>query len=199
MVAVQEIIPRFTTAEYLEWEEKQTSRHEYLNGKIYAMTGGTVNHGQISVNLSTILRNHLKDRGCRVLSSDVKVNVYKSDNYIYPDISITCDERDQRATKFISHPSMIVEVLSPSTEAYDRGNKFNLYQRSPVLQEYVLVSTTEIAIDIYRKNDRDRWEIISYRAGEIVELESINLTIPIEEVFEGILFDEQPELSNKIS
>jgi Uma2 family endonuclease len=193
MVAVRSHFPRFTPAEYLEWEEQQQFRHEYINGEVYAMTGGTVNHSEIAMNFGTILRNHLEDSGCRVLGSDAKVNIQASDDYVYPDLSVTCDPRDRNATKFISHPCLIIEVLSPSTEAYDRGNKFNLYRRADSLQEYILVSTAEIAIDIYRKNDRGRWEIINYRPGDPIELESINLTLPIERVFKGIVFELQPE------
>jgi Uma2 family endonuclease len=189
MVAAREHFPRFTPTEYLAWEEQQEFRHEYIHGEVYAMTGGTVNHSEIAMNFGTILRNHLEDSGCRVLSSDAKVNIQNSDDYFYPDLSVTCDPRDRSATRFIAHPCLIVEVLSPSTEAYDRGNKFNLYRRSDSLQEYILVSTNEIAIDIYRKNERGRWEIISYRAGDKIELESINLTLPIEQVFKGIVFD----------
>jgi Uma2 family endonuclease len=193
MVAAKESSPRFTPAEYLAWSETQELRHEYLNGEVYAMTGGTVNHGSIAVNVSTIFRNHLEDSGCRVLSSDVRVAIQESNDYVYPDVSVTCDEEDRRATKYIDRPCIIVEVLSPSTEAYDRGNKFNLYRRSTSLQEYILVSTQEIAIDMYRKNDRGRWEIINLRSGDIIELDSINLTFPIDRVFKGIIFDPQSE------
>ncbi|WP_309741433.1 Uma2 family endonuclease [Chamaesiphon sp. OTE_20_metabat_361] len=189
MVAVREHFPRFTPAEYLEWEEQQEFRHEYINGEVYAMTGGTVNHSEIAMNFGTILRNQLEDSGCRVLTSDARVSIQNSSDYVYPDLSVTCDPGDRGATKFISHPCIIIEVLSPSTEAYDRGNKFNLYRRAASLQEYILVSTTEIAIDIYRKNERGRWEINNYRAGEPLELASISLTFPIERVFKGIVFD----------
>lgn len=193
MVAVREHFPRFTPAEYLEWEEQQEFRHEYIDGEVYAMTGGTVNHSEIAMNFGTILRNQLEDSGCRVLTSDARVSIQNSSDYVYPDLSVTCDPRDRGATKFISHPCMIIEVLSPSTEAYDRGNKFNLYRRAASLQEYILVSTAEIAIDIYRKNERGRWEINNYRAEEPLELASISLTFPIERVFKGIVFDPESE------
>jgi Uma2 family endonuclease len=189
MVAVQEYYPKLTPSEYLDWQEKQELRYEYVNGEVYAMSGGTVNHGEIAVNLSTLCRNHLENSQCRVLNSDVKVSIEESNSYLYPDISVTCDERDRGATNFISHPCLIVEVLSPSTEGYDRGGKFNLYRRSTSLQEYVLVSTSEVAIDIYRRNERGRWEIINYQASDTVELESIDLQFPIDHVFKGIIFE----------
>jgi Uma2 family endonuclease len=189
MVAAQEYRPHFTPAEYLVWEEQQEFRHEYINGEAYAMTGGTVNHGQIAGKFITLLNNHLDDRGCRVLNSDVKIAVAEANSYLYPDLSVTCDERDQNASKFINHPCLIVEVLSPSTEGYDRGDKFTLYRRSRSLQEYILVSTNAIKIDIYRRIESDRWEIISYAPNDFIELQSIALTVPIEQIYKNIIFE----------
>jgi Uma2 family endonuclease len=189
MIAVREHFPKLTPTEYLDWEEKQELRYEYLNGEVYAMTGETVNHGRIAANFIATLIPHLCSGGCRVQTSDVKVQIAASNDYIYPDVSVTCDDRDKTATKFIAHPCLIVEVLSPSTAAYDRRDKFNLYRRSESLQDYVLIDTNKIEIDIYSKNDRGRWEILSYVAGDIIELKSIDLTFPIEQVFENIVFD----------
>jgi Uma2 family endonuclease len=114
--------------------------------------------------------------------------VQKSTKFIYPDLSVTCDDQDENASNFISHPCLIVEVLSPSTEGYDRGEKFYLYERSNSLKDYVLVNTNKIEINLYKKDDLGKWQIIKYVAGELVELESINLSFPIEEVFRGIKF-----------
>jgi Uma2 family endonuclease len=193
MIAVRDDFPKLTPEEYFDWEEQQQIRHEYIDGEIYAMTGGTLNHSEIAINFSSIIRVHLRGSGCRVFNSDARVNIYKSNDYVYPDVSVSCDERDRSATKFLSHPCLIIEVLSASTEAYDRGDKFGLYRRSPSLQDYVLVSTNKIAINIYHKNDRDRWEISSYAAGDLVELGCINLTLPIEEIFENIVFGDEKE------
>jgi Uma2 family endonuclease len=189
MTAARNYLPQLTPAEYLEWEARQEFRHEYVDGEVYAMTGGSVNHGEIAANFITILRSNLQASGCRVLTSDVKVEVMASKSFLYPDISVTCNDRDRTATKFISNPCLIVEILSPSTEAYDRGDKFKLYRRSTSLQEYVLVDTNEISVDLYRRTQQNRWELISYVAGDSVELESINLTFPIERIFENIIFD----------
>jgi Uma2 family endonuclease len=196
MVALREHFPRFTPTEYLEWEEQQEFRHEYVDGEVYAMTGGTVNHGEIAANVINILRNHLRGSGCRVLTSDVKIQTLASNSYCYPDVSVTCDDRDRSATKFISHPCLIVEVLSPTTEAYDRGDKFALYRRSTSLQDYVLVSTNAMRVDLYQRNDslsetqseRGRWEILSYDAGDEMELLSVNLSVPVSQIYEDIVF-----------
>jgi Uma2 family endonuclease len=188
MIAALEQFPQLTPAEYLEWEEKQEFKYEYVDGKIRAMTGGTLNHSKISGNFYYILQTHLRGSGCQVLNSDAKVQITAASNYVYPDISVTCDDRDKTATKFIDHPCLIVEVLSPSTEAYDRWEKFNLYRRSDALQDYVLVNTDRMEIALYSKNDRHKWEITRYVAGDLVELKGINLTFPIEQVFEEITF-----------
>jgi Uma2 family endonuclease len=192
MVALQEHFPQFTPTEYLEWEEQQAFRHEYVDGEVYAMTGGTVNHGEIAANIINILRNHLRGSGCRVLTSDVKIQTLESNSYCYPDVSVTCDDRDRSATKFISHPCLIIEVLSPTTEAYDRGDKFALYRRSTTLQDYVLVSTNAMRVDLYQRNERGRWEILSYDAADTIELPSVNLSVPVVQIFEDIIFGTEP-------
>jgi len=186
MVAIQEN-PKFTPEEYFEWAAKQELRYEYLDGEVYAMSGGTVNHGQIAANMIILLGNHLRGSGCRVLSSDVRIKIQKSNKFVYPDVSVTCDDRDKTTTNFISHPCLIVEVLSPSTEGYDRGKKFNFYRQSDTLQDYILVNTDEIEIDVYQKLEGDKWKINTYLEGDLIELKSINLTFPIEQVFEDIL------------
>ncbi len=191
MTALLEHFPPFTPAEYLAWEEQQEFRHEYANGEIYAMTGGTLNHSEIAAKFMLGLGNHLQGSSCRLFTSDAKVQIVASNSFFYPDISVTCDERDRNASKFVSHPCLIIEVLSPSTEAYDRGDKFRLYRRSTDLQEYVLVSTDQICLDVYQRNERSRWELVSYGSGDLVELQSINLTFPIEQVYEGIIFNSE--------
>ncbi len=188
MIAAPEHFPQLTPTEYLEWEEKQEFKYEYVDGKIFAMTGGTLNHSEIAANFISLLKTKLRGGGCRVLNSDAKVQIATSSDYVYPDISVTCDDRDKTATKFVSHPCLIIEVLSPSTEAYDRWEKFNLYRRSDALQDYVLVDTDQIEVALYSKNIDNKWEIIRYIAGDLIELKSVDLSFPIEQVFAGITF-----------
>ncbi len=189
MVAVKDNSPRFTPAEYFAWEEQQLERHEYINGEVYAMTGGTINHSQIAIKITSMLNNHLDGSGCKTLNSDARINILETDDYSYPDASVTCDKRDKNNTQYIAYPCLIVEVLSDSTEAYDRGDKFYRYHRNPVLQDYVLVSAKSIAIDLYHRNDSNEWVITNYRAGDIVELKSIALSFPIEQVYREIVFE----------
>jgi Uma2 family endonuclease len=189
MIALKEKFPRFTPEEYFAWEEQQQLRHEYLDGEVYAMTGGTINHSDIAGNFLILLKSHLRGSGCKTLNSDARVNIHNSNDYVYPDLSVTCDERDRNNTQFISYPCVIVEVLSPTTEAYDRGDKFFMYRRSASLQDYILVSADKVAIDIYHKDDRGKWDILSYRSGDTIELESVNFTFQIEQVYEDIVFE----------
>lgn len=190
MIAVKDKFPKLTPEEYFVWEEKQLLRHEYLNGEIYAMGGGTQNHGRIASNIIFIVKGHLRGGGCQVGNSDCRVNILETNDYVYPDVSVTCEDSDRTATQAIQYPCLIVEVLSPSTANYDRGDKFRLYRRNPSLQDYVLVDAEKIAIDLYRKNDRGNWEIFNYQSGDNIELRSINLSFPIESVYEDIVFEE---------
>jgi Uma2 family endonuclease len=189
MVAALQHFPRFTPAEYLEWEEQQEFRNEFVKGEVYAMTGGTINHSKIAVNLTISIGSHLQSGNCQLLNSDAKVKVAESEAFFYPNLSVSCDERDNNADKFISHPCLIIEVLSPATEAYDRGEKFRLYRRSPSLQEYVLVSTTAINVEVFSRDNRGQWLFTAYSAGDIVELNSITCSFPIEQIYAGIAFD----------
>jgi Uma2 family endonuclease len=182
---------QFTPEEYFAWEEKQLERHELIDGFAYAMTGGTRNHSDLAGNFLSIIKPHLRGCGCKTYNPDCRVNILDTSNYIYPDLSVTCDPRDNFSTQYITYPCLIVEVLSSSTEAYDRGKKFEKYRRNPSLVDYVLASSEEMAIDIYHKNHAGEWVILSYREDDRVELKSIGLTVPIEQFYEEIIFDSQ--------
>jgi Uma2 family endonuclease len=193
VVAAREHDRFFTPAEYFAWEEQQLKKHELIDGRVYAMSGGTQNHSAIKLNIGSLIKSHLRGSNCRIFNSDLKVNIFNTLNYTYPDLSVTCDDRDRENANYITYPCLLVEVLSSSTEAYDRGKKFEKYRCNPLLIDYVLVSSEEIAIDLYHKNDAGEWLIISYRQGDQVELKSINLSLPIEQFYEEIIFEVQPE------
>lgn len=186
MTISREQFPRLTPEEYFIWEEQQREKHEYIDGEIYGMGGGTINHGRIAIRLTTRLDAHLNSRDCILGNSDIKVNIANTNNYTYPDVSVTCDERDKTATQYITYPCLIIEVLSSSTEAYDRGGKFRLYQKNPVLQDYLLVSSTQVEIDLYHKNETGEWVIINYTQGDTVELKSVDLRFPVEEIYRNL-------------
>ncbi len=158
--------PYLSPQDYLNWEPLQALRYEYIEGDVYAMAGSMLPHSEIAVNLTTLLKNHLRGKGCRVLGSDAKLGVTESGPFFYADGSMTCDSRDRGALKFCRYPCLIAEVLSPGTEAYDRGGKFAQYRRIESLQEYVLIGSDRITVEIFRLNERGKWELTPYVEGE---------------------------------
>ncbi|WP_434686745.1 Uma2 family endonuclease [Pseudanabaena minima] len=186
MISIRENLPQITPEEYFAWEERQLEKHELINGQVYAMSGGSVNHSRIAIRFATMVDTHLDPSSCITGNSDLRINIVGTNNYTYPDVSVTCDDRDKSTTQYITYPCLIVEVLSPSTELYDRSGKFRLYRKNPHLQDYLLVSSTSIEMDLYHKNDAGEWLIINYQEGDTVELKSINLSFPIEQVYRGL-------------
>jgi Uma2 family endonuclease len=187
----------FTPEEYFSWEAQQLEKYEYIDGQVYAMSGGSKNHSLIAVRLITLFANYLEESPCETGNSDLKVNIAGTNNYTYPDVSVTCDDRDKATAQFITYPCLIVEVLSASTEAYDRGGKFRMYRNSPVLQDYLLVSSTSIEMDLYQKNAAGDWVIINYQAGDVIKLKSINLSFPIEQVYRNLDLTLETTLEDK--
>jgi Uma2 family endonuclease len=186
MISSRENLPQLTSEEYFAWSEKQLEKHEYINGRVYAMSGGSVNYGRIAIRLTALFDTHLENSNCITGNSDIKINIVETSNYTYPNASVTCDDRDQTTPQYITYPCLIVEVLSPSTESYDRGGKFRMYRKNPVLQDYLLVSSTSIEMDLYHKKDTGEWLIINYQAGDTIELKSINLSFLIEQIYRNL-------------
>lgn len=184
--------PKITPQEYLDWEEQQPLRYEYWDGAVFAMTGGTIPHNQVAVNLATLLKNHLRGKGCKILTSDAKVGISIAGPFYYADLSVTCDPRDRTARKAIHYPCLIAEVLSPSTESIDRGQKFRQYRRIATLKEYLLIDPDRMSLECYRLNERGNWELIHSFIEEPepadceVFLASIDLRFPLTELYEDI-------------
>ena len=191
MIETKANFPQLTPEEYFIWEEKQLEKHEYIDGEVYAMSGGSVNHGRIAIKFITIFDTHLENSGCIIGNSDIKINILKTNNYTYPDVSVTCDNRDKNTPNYFTYPCLIVEVLSVSTEAYDRGGKFRMYRNNPILQDYLLVSSTSIEMDLYHQKNNGEWVIINYQAGDTVELKSINFSFVIEQVYRGLVLAQE--------
>jgi Uma2 family endonuclease len=174
--------------EYLQLEEKSSIKHEYRQGDIYARTEASNIHVLIAGNLCVLLRNHLRGSGCLPYLSDTKVRIESINIYYYPDIAVTCDSRDREFKSFLRHPCLIVEVLSETTEAFDRGDKFADYRHLESLQEYVLIGQTRIQIDCFCRNDRGQWVLYPYRAGDTIHLASVNFSCAIEDLYEDVDF-----------
>jgi Uma2 family endonuclease len=175
--------------EYLAWEPQQETRYEYVHGEVLAMTGGTVPHNDIAINLLTILLPQIRAQGCRLNMADVKLQIDASGLYYYPDLIVSCDPRDLNARKFIQFPKLIVEVLSPGTADKDRGNKFRDYQTIPTLQDYLLIDSEKISAECYRRGEGRMWLYYPYAAGDTIALESIGISLAIEQLYADIDFE----------
>jgi Uma2 family endonuclease len=178
--------PDITVEAYLVAEANSPIKHEYRDGYIYAMAGASDAHVTISLNIGAIFKNYLRGSGCRAYLSDMRVNVSARNSYYYPDVMVTCDPRDRELTYYKQYPCLIIEVLSPSTEAFDRGDKFTDYQQLESLQEYILVSHTRQRIDYFQKSSQGLWILQSYYLGDILQLNSINCSIPVIDIFEDV-------------
>lgn len=176
---------RMTVETYLNWEPQQELRYEFVNGEVFAMTGGSIAHNDIAINLLTALRPHLRKQGCRINIADAKLNITSS-LYRYPDLVVTCDERDKTALDAIQHPKLIVEVLSEGTAAVDRGDKLKEYCALPSLEEYVLISSTQISFEIYQRAQTRFWLYSAYQPGDSIQLASVGFKFPIEMLYEDI-------------
>jgi Uma2 family endonuclease len=178
--------PSLTPQEYFDWEAQQLERHEYFDGEVYAMAGGTMAHADIALNIATTAKGYLAGR-CKVRNSDAKVGITENGPFTYPDVSVSCDDGDRSAQNFIQSPCLIIEVLSPSTEAYDRGGKFKLYRRLSSLQEYVLVGSESQSVEVFRRKASGSWEFTAYGEGDEVTLSSIDLVVAIGVFYEDVV------------
>jgi Uma2 family endonuclease len=189
----------FSPEEYLSLEHENTIRHEYRRGLVYAMAGGSDDHSRIAINFLTVINFHLRDGDCRFFSGDVKVN-YADAFFYYPDAFVTCDSRDNSDRYVKRYPKLIAEVLSPSTEKFDRGDKFEDYRQLESLEEYVLIAQDEMQVECRRRvkdGSGEGWETVVYGAGDSlrdsfasrVMLQSIELEVAIEELYRGVSFD----------
>jgi Uma2 family endonuclease len=189
MVTAPKLPPYSTpisSQDYFTWEAEQELRYEYFDGQVFAMAGGTVAHGLIGLNLAAAIKTHLRGRGCLTLNSDCKIGISEAGPFVYPDVSVTCDARDRSAKQFSRYPCLIIEVLSPATEAYDRGGKFSLYRRLETLQEYVLVGAETKSAEVFRLNPEGIWQFIPYSEEQLVELTSIGLNLSFETIYEDV-------------
>lgn len=168
------------------------ARYEYIDGYVYMLAGGTADHSSISINLTSLLHSLLRNGHCRVYNSDLKVRL-SHNRYVYPDASVSCDQRDRGSIDTVQFPRLVVEVLSSSTEAYDRGRKFAFYRACPTVQEYVLIDTQHQAVEVYRRQSETLWTLHPFGPGDQVELASLNVSFPITELYEGIELKEDFE------
>lgn len=174
-----------TYAEYCELERSAAVKHEYLRGEVFAMAGGTLEHGRLSARLIYLLSRELDGRPCRVFSSDVRVRIEATDLDTYPDASVVCGEprtAEQDANALLN-PILVVEVLSDATEAYDRGEKASHYRRSPSLQAYLLVAQHHPRLELQVRRGDGSWALFEAGPGERLVIEPLAIELAVDEVY----------------
>ncbi len=195
---VQSVEKSLSPDEYLDWEEDQPTKHEYFHGRIYAMTGGSLEHVTVIQNLGLSLGNRLRGGSCRVFTSELRVKVSETGLYTYPDVTVVCGEMElDRRTKSVTllNPTLIVEVLSSSTEAYDRGDKFAHYRSLPSLTDYLLISTTSAKAEHFQRQSDGDW-LLTARSGieAILTIKTLGIVLPCAEIYEFVEFPLVPVL-----
>ncbi len=184
-----------TPEEYLEFEKTSEIRHEYVDGEIYAMSGASNAHNIINLNVASGLKSRLRGTTCRPYMNDMKVRVADGRRFFYPDLLVSCAlETNDLTTYYMEQPKVIIEVLSKSTEGFDRGDKFKFYRSIPSLQEYILVSTDQYSVDHFRRGENNFWVLQSYQdLDAMLQLKSINVEISLAEIYDTITFEAPSE------
>jgi Uma2 family endonuclease len=175
-----------TAEDFLKWEAGQAERHEFIDGEVFAMDGVTRQHATVSLNLLAVLKQHLKGIPCRVYRADMKLKLQTANTFFYPDVFVTCSEKDHQAELFMSEPRLIVEVLSESTEAYDRGDKFEKYRQFASLQEYVLVNPIKRKVDSFRLDNTGHWVLYEFTGDAPIEFNSVDLLLDSAVLYEDV-------------
>jgi len=184
---------KITLEEYLEFERNSEIKHEYFDGEIFAMTGASLNHNRISRNIAGELTNMLKGSSCENFTGDMRVKVEAIEKYTYPDIAVVCGEielEEKRGVDTLLNPIVIIEILSESTEAYDRGDKFSHYRLIPSLCEYILVSQKRCQVEKYVRGDEGVWLYSSYEGmKQTAIIESIKCELPLSGIYYLVAFE----------
>ena len=177
----------FSPEDYLELEQGSAIKHEYLQGRMVAMAGASKAHMMITGNLAALLLNHLRGQSCLVYANEMKVRLAELNIFYYPDIAVTCDDRDRQSQEaFIRHPRVIIEVLSDATESFDRGEKFADYKSILELQDYVLIHQKQQLIEHLQRRSENLWLPIIYQGDDEWYLASLNFRCRVASLYDGL-------------
>ena len=181
--------------EYLALEREHDVRHEYLTGAAWAMAGGSVRHARVKMRLTLQLGGALAGGPCEPFDSDLKVRVLDTGFATYPDLTVVCggEARHPEDPHAITNPTLLAEVLSPSTEAWDRGEKFAQYRRITSLRHYLLVRTEDTHIEHYRRDADGSWRLSDHRAGDTLTLDDLGVSLSVTDLYRGLPRDDEPE------
>lgn len=183
--------PSMSVEEYLQIDRSSIeTRYEYIDGYVSMLAGGTLDHTTIGANIISILRHSMRGTPCRVFTSDARVRL-SSTRFVYPNASISCDEQDRGQSDNVQSPRLVVEVLSPSTEGYDRGRKFGFYRECPTIQEYLLIDAQRPMLEVYRREKHDLWIFRAYRLDADVELTNLGVCFPVSDVYKDVVIMEE--------
>lgn len=183
---------KYSFSEYMALEETSVERHDFYHGELFAMPGATANHHQVCQNINGALVNKFKPAGCFISLEGVRLELEEENFYLYPDVFLTCDDRDKKNNLFKKFPSIIFEVISDSTALYDKEVKLKYYKRIQSLNYYVLVSQKEIRVEVYsRIDDTQVWKYQTYEAiDEIIEFDSLEFSLSLATIYDSITFEE---------
>lgn len=186
------VMTGMTVEEYLAFEEQSEEKHEYYGGEVFAMAGAGFNHNVIAGNCIADIHLHLRGKNCIVTPGDLKIQIESMNLFTYPDISVICGTPQffQNRKDSVTNPAVLIEVISPSTADYDHGKKFAFYRMIPSLKEYVLISATEILVEIYKKQSTFKWEFTEYRTlEESITIDAIGLTLQVADLYRNVDFN----------
>lgn len=188
---------QMTEDEYLALERAADERHEFANGEIFAMAGGTSNHASVTTSIGAELRIALRKRRCQTRSADMRIHIPSTGRYVYADASVVCGKPQFKDDKHdtLLNPRVIVEVLSPSTEAYDRGDKFAQYRTLPSLMHYVLAAQDKPLVEVFTRLEDGSWNLRTYGPGDRVALPAIECLIEVDQVYSNVFdsdFEDEP-------
>lgn len=190
-MAFPQAVKQYTVEEYLAFERASTEKHEYYRGEIFSMSGASLRHNRIQMNFLRETGIFLKGKGCDVFGSDLRVHIPYNSLYTYPDAVIVCGEPDIRdkETDTLLNPAVLAEVLSKSTESYDRGNKFALYREIVSLKEYILIASEAVGIEHYTKQENGTWVLKELKQPtDSLYITTIGFSLPLAELYSGVSF-----------
>lgn len=173
-------------SEFLAWEHEQLEKHEFWQGEVFAMTGARQAHVMVAGNVFALLKSHLRGKPCRAYISDMQLEVEAADAVYYPDVVVSCDPADLLAERVLRRPTVVIEVLSDSTAAYDRGVKFAAYRKLSSLKEYVLIDPERRTLEIFRRTEQDDWLLVTRDAARGLVLPSLAFEAGLDAVFEDL-------------
>ena len=175
-----------TTEDFIAWEHPQPDKHEFVAGEVFAMGGARRVHVAVTLNIAARLKDHLRGGSCRAYMADMKVEVKTADAVFYPDVLVTCHPDDLKADLVMQHPKVIIEVLTDSTAAYDRGDKFAAYRQLESLQEYALIDPDARRVEVFRRVDSGDWLLMASESDQGLILKSLDFSADLKTVFEDV-------------